>query len=144
MALMNLESFERTKQFKENRFSRMEQSLNFYTSHNGHLQSKLKNIQKSYESLKKEKELNEISSEKRIKLTRSILWEQKEDLKKNEFDKKAHIERLQGYILRQMKTISSLNENKKETEEKLSKQKRKAEDHSDEKPETKRKRYVSA
>ena len=45
MALLNLESLQQTQKFKENRFSRMEESLNFYIGHNVNMQSKLKNIQ---------------------------------------------------------------------------------------------------
>ena len=42
MALLNLESLQQTQKFKENRFSRMEESLNFYIGHNVNMQSKLK------------------------------------------------------------------------------------------------------
>ena len=137
MALLNLESLQQTQKFKENRFSRMEESLNFYIGHNVNMQSKLKNIQQIYDSLKKEKQTNEIYSQERIRKIRSVLWEQIEDLSKKEVDKKAHIELLQGYIFRQMQRITTLKEN-------MSTQKRKADQDSDEPTETKRKRYLSA
>ena len=137
MAILNLESLQRTQKFKENRFSRMEESLNFYIGHNVNMQSKLKNIQQIYDSLKKEKQTNEISSQERIRKIRSVLWEQIEDLSKKEVDKKAHIELLQGYIFRQMQRITTLKEN-------MSTQKRKADQDSDEPTANKRKRYLSA
>ena len=144
MALLNLESLQQTQKFKENRFSRMEESLNFYIGHNVNMQSKLKNIQQIYDSLKKEKQTNEIYSQERIRKIRSVLWEQIEDLSKKEVDKKAHIELLQGYIFRQMQRITTLKENNIKMDAKLSKQKRKADQDSDEPTETKRKRYLSA
>jgi hypothetical protein len=137
MALLNLESLQQTQKFKENRFSRMEESLNFYIGHNVNMQSKLKNIQQIYDSLKKEKQTNEIYSQERIRKIRSVLWEQIEDLSKKEVDKKAHIELLQGYIFRQMQRITTLKEN-------MSTQKRKADQDSDEPTANKRKRYLSA
>ena len=137
MAILNLESLQQTQKFKENRFSRMEESLNFYISHNVNMQSKLKNIQQIYDSLKKEKQTNEIYSQERIRKIRSVLWEQIEDLSKKEVDKKAHIELLQGYIFRQMQRITTLKEN-------MSTQKRKADQDSDEPTANKRKRYLSA
>ena len=42
MAILNLESLQQTQKFKENRFSRMEESLNFYIGHTVNMQSKLK------------------------------------------------------------------------------------------------------
>ena len=144
MALLNLESLQQTQKFKENRFSRMEESLNFYIGHNVNMQSKLKNIQQIYDSLKKEKQTNEIYSQERIRKIRSVLWEQIEDLSKKEVDKKAHIELLQGYIFRQMQRITTLKENNREMDAKLSKQKRKADQDSDEPTANKRKRYLSA
>ena len=137
MALLNLESLQQTQKFKENRFSRMEESLNFYIGHNVNMQSKLKNIQQIYDSLKKEKQTNEIYSQERIRKIRTDLWGQIEDLSKKEVDKKAHIELLQGYIFRQMQRITTLKEN-------MSTQKRKADQDSDEPTANKRKRYLSA
>ena len=144
MAILNLESLQRTKKFKENRFSRMEESLNFSISDNVNMQSKLKSIQQLYDSLKQETETNESSSQERIRKIHSVLWEQIEDLSKKEVDKKAHIELLQGYIFRQMQRITTLKENNRKMDAKKSKQKRKADQDSDEPTENKRKRYLSA
>ena len=83
-------------------------------------------------------------SQERIRKIRSVLWEQIEDLSKKEVDKKAHIELLQGYIFHQMQRITTLKENKREMDANMSKQKRKADQDSDEPTENKRKRYMSA
>ena len=81
MALMNLESLECTEKFEKNRVSTMEESLNFYIQQNDNLQSKVKTTQQSYDSLKQENKANKISSQEKIRMLRSLFWEQVEDLK---------------------------------------------------------------
>ena len=67
IALMNLEYLKRMNKFKENRYSRLENSLNFYIKQNGILHSKLNSVQEKYDSLKTEQNTNEIASEKNNK-----------------------------------------------------------------------------
>ena len=52
MALINLESLQRTRQFKEDRFSRQDDILNHYKNQNAKLHSKLKDTQESFETVK--------------------------------------------------------------------------------------------
>ena len=55
MALINLESMQRTRQLKEDSFSRQDDILNIYKSQNAKLHSKLKDTKESYETVKKRK-----------------------------------------------------------------------------------------
>ena len=88
MALINLESMQRTRQLKEDSFSRQDDILNIYKSQNAKLHSKLKDKKESYEILKKEKENIKVYSDERIRNVRSILFDEIHNLKKKKKLKK--------------------------------------------------------
>ena len=88
MALINLESMQRTRQLKEDRFSRQDEILNLYKNQNAKLNSKLKDTQESYETVKTEKENIEVCLDARIRNVRSLLFDQIDNLKQKEAEKR--------------------------------------------------------
>ena len=144
IALMNLEYLKRMNKFKENRYSRLENSLNFYIKQNGILHSKLKSVEEKYDCLKIEQKTNEISSEKTVSIIRSIFWQEIEDLKQDQIDKNDYVELLKGLIYTQLKQINRLKQERKENQSKLSTMKRKSDTNNTEKNRIKRRRHMSA
>ena len=146
MALINLESMQRTRQLKEDSFSRQDDILNIYKSQNAKLHSKLKDTKESYETVKKEKENIKVYSDERIRNVRSILFDEIDNLKKKEAEKRNI---LLEYITNHNAKINilktknaNLEENKREMEQQISQLKRKSE--TTETTEKKRKRFLSA
>ena len=130
---------QRTRQLKEDSFSRQDDILNIYKSQNAKLHSKLKDTKESYENFK-------VYSDERIRNVRSILFDEIDNLKKKEAEKRNI---LLDYITNHNATINilktknaNLEENKREMEQQISQLKRKSE--TTETNEKKRKRFLSA
>ena len=88
MALINLESMQRTRQLKEDRFSRQDEILNLFKNQNVKLHSKLKDTKESYETVKTEKENIEVCLDARIRNVRSLLFDQIDNVKQKEAEKR--------------------------------------------------------
>ena len=139
MALINLESMQRTRTLKEDSFSRQDDILNIYKSQNAKLHSKLKDTKESYENFK-------VYSDERIRNVRNILVDEIDNLKKKEAEKRNI---LLDYITNHNAKINilktknaNLEENKREMQQQISQLKRKPE--TTETNEKKRKRFLSA